>query len=145
MQPGDQGAIHFKERDRCRLDTGWATSVRASQALLSGGQDSRALPAAPLPARPYDTTKGSAKPVYSSGRGGCGRGEGALVAARPLRNSMNVEKKHAGRDELRQRAGAEVIELGEMLFDMAIDIAAQRPAQGEEVDALLIEDMRGAA
>jgi hypothetical protein len=58
---------------------------------------------------------------------------------------MNVEKKHAERDELRQCAAAEVIELGEMLFDMAIDAAALRAAQGEEVDALLIEEMRVAA
>ena len=58
---------------------------------------------------------------------------------------MNVEKKHAEKDELRQYAAAEVIELGEMLFDMAIDAAARRPVEGEEVDALLIEDMRVAA
>src|SRR2546421_12126598 len=37
----------------------------------------------PLPARPYYTTKWLARPVYSRGRGGCGRGDGALVAARP--------------------------------------------------------------
>ena len=58
---------------------------------------------------------------------------------------MNVEKKQADRDELRQHAASEVIELGEMLFDMAIDAAALRPAGGEEVDALLIEEMRVAA
>src|SRR2546421_6075795 len=37
----------------------------------------------PHPARPYDTTNRPAKAVYSRGRGGCGRGDGALVAARP--------------------------------------------------------------
>src|SRR6266566_9285141 len=37
----------------------------------------------PLPARPYYTTNRPSKPVYSRGRGGCGRGDGALVAARP--------------------------------------------------------------
>jgi hypothetical protein len=58
---------------------------------------------------------------------------------------MNVEKKHAARDELRQHAAAEVIELGEMLFDIAIDAAAQRPPLGEEVDAVLVEEMRAAA
>ena len=58
---------------------------------------------------------------------------------------MNVEKKRAERDELRQHAAAEVIELGEMLFDLAIDAAARRPAQDEEVDALLVEEMHGAA
>jgi len=49
------------------------------------------------------------------------------------------------RDEIRQHAAAEVLELGEMLFDTAIDAAVQRPAKGDEVDASLIEDMRAAA
>ena len=58
---------------------------------------------------------------------------------------MNREKKDAERDEIRQHVTAEVIELGEMLFDAAIDAVAQRPAEGEEGDALLIEEMRVAA
>ena len=37
---------------------------------------------------------------------------------------MNVEKKHAAWGELRQHVAAEVIEPGEMLFDMAIDAAS---------------------
>jgi hypothetical protein len=45
----------------------------------------------------------------------------------------------------RQRAAAEVIELGEMLFDTAIDAAAQRATGGEESDAALIEEMRAVA
>ena len=49
------------------------------------------------------------------------------------------------RDETRQHAATEVIELGEMLFDTAIDAAAQRSAEGEEIDASLIEDMHAAA
>ena len=48
------------------------------------------------------------------------------------------------RNASRKQIAAEVIELGEMLFDTAID-AAQRPAEGEEVDASLLEDMRAAA
>jgi hypothetical protein len=51
----------------------------------------------------------------------------------------------ASRDEIRQRAAAEVIELGEMLFDTAIDVAAQRPLEGEGSDAALIEEIRAAA
>ena len=51
----------------------------------------------------------------------------------------------ASRDEIRQWAAAEVIELGEMLFDTAIDVAAQRPLEGEESDAALIEEMRATA
>ena len=49
-----------------------------------------------------------------------------------------------GRDEL-QRAAAEVLELGEMLFDSAIDAASLRPAEGEESGASLIEEMSAAA
>lgn len=56
-----------------------------------------------------------------------------------------MEKKHTERSEIQQRAAAEVLELGEMLFDAAIDAAAQQPAEGEEVDASLIEEMRVAA
>ena len=51
----------------------------------------------------------------------------------------------ASRDKIRQRAAAEVIELGEMLFDTAIDVAAQRPLEDESSDASLIEEMRAAA
>ena len=51
----------------------------------------------------------------------------------------------ASRDKIRQRAAAEVIELGEMLFDTAIDVAAQRQATGEASDAALIEEMRATA
>ena len=51
----------------------------------------------------------------------------------------------ASRDEIRQWAAAEVIELGEMLFDTAIDVAAQRPLEGEASDTALIEEMRAAA
>ena len=58
---------------------------------------------------------------------------------------MNIEKKLAERDELRQHSAAEVIELGEMLFDTAIDAAVQLSSEGEEVNASLIEDMRVAA
>ena len=47
--------------------------------------------------------------------------------------------------EERQQPAAEVIELGEMLFDTAIDLAAQRPLEGEASDAALIEEIRAAA
>lgn len=47
-------------------------------------------------------------------------------------------------DELRQHAAAEVLELGEMLFDSAIDAATRQQVQGEEVDASLVEEMRAA-
>jgi hypothetical protein len=49
------------------------------------------------------------------------------------------------RIEVRQRAATEVLELGEMLFDTAIDAAAGQQAQGERADASLVEEMRVAA
>ena len=61
--------LHFKEGDGCRMDIGRATT--------------RAHPPHPLPTRPYYRTNRPAQPVYRRGRGGCGRGDGALVAARP--------------------------------------------------------------
>ncbi len=50
----------------------------------------------------------------------------------------------ASKDE-RQRAAAEVIELGEMLFDTAIDVAAQLTTQDKASEAALIEELRAAA
>ena len=48
------------------------------------------------------------------------------------------------RIEVQQSAAAEVLELGEMLFDTAIDAATRQPAQGEGADASLVEEMRSA-
>jgi hypothetical protein len=48
-------------------------------------------------------------------------------------------------DGIRQHASAEVLELGEMLFDAAIDAALRRPVQSEGVGALLVEEMRSAS
>ncbi len=47
-------------------------------------------------------------------------------------------------EEERQQVAAEVIELGEMLFDTAIDAAARQSAE-ETNDATLIEEMHAAA
>jgi hypothetical protein len=47
--------------------------------------------------------------------------------------------------EVRQRAAAEVLELGGMLFDTAIDAATRQPAQGEGADASFVGEMRAAA
>src|ERR1700692_3607210 len=59
-------------------------------------------------------------------------------------NTMDRVEK-SSRDLSRQEIAAEVLELGEMLFDTAIDAATQRPA-GEEVgDAVFVEEMRAAA
>jgi hypothetical protein len=48
-------------------------------------------------------------------------------------------------DISRGQLTAEVLELGEMLFDTAIDAAAQRPAQELTEDGALIEEMRATA
>ncbi len=54
-----------------------------------------------------------------------------------------IEK--SSRDLSRQEIAAEVLELGEMLFDTAIDAAAQQSA-GESVgDTTFVEEMRAAA
>ncbi len=45
----------------------------------------------------------------------------------------------------RQYAAAEVLELGEMLFDTAIDAAMRWPVQDEGADASFVEEMRLAA
>jgi hypothetical protein len=49
------------------------------------------------------------------------------------------------KDEIRQQAAAEILELGEMLFDTAIDAATQQPTEGEEIEDTLRDEMRAAA
>ncbi len=49
------------------------------------------------------------------------------------------------KDIAREQVIAEVLELGEMLFDTAIDAVEHRPTQYEASDASLIEEMRAAA
>jgi hypothetical protein len=58
---------------------------------------------------------------------------------------MNIEKQDVDRNMTRQRAAAELLELGEMLFDTAIDMAAQRPTESEASDTALIEEMQATA
>ena len=53
--------------------------------------------------------------------------------------------KDTATDSMRQHAATEVLELGEMLFDTAIDIAMRQPIEGEGVDASFVEEMRAAA
>jgi hypothetical protein len=53
--------------------------------------------------------------------------------------------EQSSKDRARQEIVSEVLELGEMLFDTAIDAAAQRPAGEEMGDATSIEEMRAAA
>ena len=49
------------------------------------------------------------------------------------------------KDIAREQVIAEVLELGEMLFDTVIDAEEHRPAGDEASDASLIEEMRAAA
>ena len=51
----------------------------------------------------------------------------------------------SSRDLSRQAIAAEILELGEMLFDTAIDAAAQRPAEASAEDTTFLEEMRAAA
>lgn len=48
-------------------------------------------------------------------------------------------------DDVRQHAATEVLELGEMLFDSAIEAAMRQPVQDGGTDASLVEEMRAAA
>ena len=48
-------------------------------------------------------------------------------------------------DDVRWVAAAEVLELGEMLFDTAIDTVIQRTVQDNGGDASIVEEMRSAA
>ena len=48
-------------------------------------------------------------------------------------------------DEVRKYAATEVLELGEMLFDTAIDVVIRQPVQGDAADASFVEEMRSAA
>ncbi len=50
----------------------------------------------------------------------------------------------ASEDE-RQRTAAEIIELGEMLFDTVIDAMEHRPVEDEPNEAALVEEIRVAA
>jgi hypothetical protein len=49
------------------------------------------------------------------------------------------------KDIAREQVIAEVLELGEMLFDTVIDAVEHQPAGDEASDASLIEEMRAAA
>ena len=49
------------------------------------------------------------------------------------------------RDFTKPHLAAELLELGEMLFDTMIEVAARKPGDGNEMDASLIEEMRMAA
>src|SRR5205823_3868968 len=93
-------SIHrgFLSALECYLTSAWwSVTAHLTSASLAGAQylskremgvdigraTTRAHPPHPLPARPYYTANRPAKPAYSRGRGGCRRGGGALVAARP--------------------------------------------------------------
>jgi hypothetical protein len=53
--------------------------------------------------------------------------------------------ENSSKVQVRQEIAAEVLELGEMLFDTAIDLAAPLSTQAEASEAALIEEMRAAA
>jgi len=57
---------------------------------------------------------------------------------------MDIVEK-SNRDLSRQEIVAEILELGEMLFDTAIDAAVQRPAEEQAGDMTFLEEMRAAA
>jgi hypothetical protein len=58
---------------------------------------------------------------------------------------MMAESAEHSMDSAKQHVTAEVLELGEMLFDTLIEAAGQQTAEGKAVDAELIEEMQAAA
>jgi hypothetical protein len=48
-------------------------------------------------------------------------------------------------DDVKQNAATEVLELGEMLFDTAIDAVNRGPVQDDGVEKGFVEEMRAAA
>ncbi len=53
--------------------------------------------------------------------------------------------ENSSRVQVRQQIAAEVLELGEMLFDTAVDLAAQLSTQAETSETALFEEMQAAA
>jgi hypothetical protein len=58
---------------------------------------------------------------------------------------FHAEGQSFVKDRSREQLAAEVLELGEMLFDTLLEAAAQRSAEGEAVEASLREEMQAAA
>ena len=57
---------------------------------------------------------------------------------------MNASHVNQDNSEIRQRLAAEVIELGENLFEMALEVGTHQPTQGEETMAYPIEEIQAA-
>ena len=57
-----------------------------------------------------------------------------------MKTMENTSKEHS-----RQKIVTEVLELGEMLFDTAIDAAAQQPSGEQTGNAIFLEEMRATA
>ncbi len=57
---------------------------------------------------------------------------------------MNVSHVNQHNSEIRQRLAAEVIELGENLFEMALEVGTHQPTEGEETTAYPIEEIQAA-
>ena len=58
---------------------------------------------------------------------------------------MNASRANQDYRETRQRLAAEVIELGESLFEMALEAGTHQPAAGEEIVAYPVEEIQAAA
>ncbi len=57
---------------------------------------------------------------------------------------MNAGQPNQDHQETRQRLAAEVIELGESLFEMALEAGTHQPAAGEETTAYPVEEIQAA-
>jgi hypothetical protein len=68
----------------------------------------------------------------------------AILSPGNYREGIMNTVENSSKDRVRQETAAEILELGEMLFDTMIEVA-QQLAQDKENDAPLIEGMRAAA
>lgn len=57
---------------------------------------------------------------------------------------MTTSQANQRRQEARQRLAAEVIELGESLFEMALEAGTHQPAAGEETTMYPVEEIQAA-
>ena len=57
---------------------------------------------------------------------------------------MKASQSDQNHQKIQQRLAAEVIELGESLFEIALEVGPHQPAEGEETMAYPVEEIQAA-
>lgn len=57
---------------------------------------------------------------------------------------MTTSRANQGRQETRQHLAAEMIEIGESLFELALEAGTHQPTEGKETTAYPIEEIQAA-